>query len=85
MDDLDTALEIAQATPDPESEVKWKAVGDKALSVWKFGMAKKCYTKAGDVSALLLLGLATGDRSGLEELAKEAGRTMIAAREEIFR
>jgi coatomer subunit beta' len=72
LDDLETALSIAQSIPDPESESKWKAVGDKALSVWKFGLAKQCYEKAGDASALLLLGLASGDRVGLESLAKDA-------------
>lgn len=74
LDDLQTALTIAQETPDPESEVKWKAVGDKALATWKFGLAKQCYEKAGDTSALLLLHLAMGDRAGLESLAKDAGQ-----------
>ncbi|KAG9050527.1 hypothetical protein FS837_004711 [Tulasnella sp. UAMH 9824] len=72
LDDLQTALTIAQETPDPESEVKWKAVGDKALATWKFGLAKQCYEKAGDTSALLLLHLAMGDRAGLESLAVDA-------------
>lgn len=72
MDDLDTALSIAQSTPDPESETKWKAVGDKALACWKFALAKQCFEKAGDVSSLLLLHLATGDRQGLEGLATTA-------------
>jgi len=72
LDDLDTALSIARATPDPESESKWKAVGDKALSTWKFSLAKQCFEKAGDVSALLLLALAMGDRKGLESLAGTA-------------
>ncbi len=72
LDDLDTALSIARGTPDPESESKWKAVGDKALATWKFGVAKTCYEKAGDVSALLLLHLASGDRDGLRHLASEA-------------
>lgn len=69
LDELEVALSIAQATPDPESEAKWKAVGDKALATWKFSLAKQCFEKAGDVSALLLLGLAMGDRNGLENLA----------------
>lgn len=75
LDDLDTALEIAKATPDPESESKWKAVGDKALSTWKFSLAKQCFEKAGDVSALLLLALAMGDRKGLESLVGMASES----------
>jgi len=39
-------------------------------------MAKECFEKAGDVSALLLLYLATGDRDGLENLSKTAGKSL---------
>jgi len=81
LDDLDTALSIAQQTPDPESESKWKAVGDKALSTWKFSLAKQCFEKAGDVSALLLLALAMSDRQGLESLvplASTKGQNNVA-------
>ncbi|KDQ15522.1 hypothetical protein BOTBODRAFT_158406 [Botryobasidium botryosum FD-172 SS1] len=72
LDDLETALGIARATPDPESEVKWKSVGDRALAVWRFDLARECFEKASDLSALLLLHLATGDREGLSTLAKSA-------------
>lgn len=73
LDDLETALELARVTPHPESEVKWKAVGDRALAVWKFDQAKECFEKAGDSSSLLLLLLATGDREGLARLSDSAG------------
>lgn len=71
--DLSIALAIAQATPSPESEVKWKAVGDRALATWKFSMARECYEKAGDVGALFLVELALGEKEGLEGVAKDAG------------
>ncbi|KIJ57284.1 hypothetical protein M422DRAFT_57615 [Sphaerobolus stellatus SS14] len=74
LDDLDTALEIAQTIPAPESDAKWKAIGDRALAVWRFDLAKECFEKAGDLSALLLLLLAIGDRPGLEKLSEEAVR-----------
>lgn len=75
LDDLEIALGIARATPSPESEVKWKAVGDRALAVWKFDQAKECYENARDASSLLLLYLATGDREGLSKLAALAGES----------
>ena len=73
MDDLDTALEIARTVPENEAEVKWKALGDRALSVWRFDLAKESFEKANDLSALMLLLLSIGDRKGLSALAKKAG------------
>ncbi|KAK7053051.1 Coatomer subunit beta' [Paramarasmius palmivorus] len=72
LDDLDTALEIVSGVPELEAEVKWKALGDRALAVWRFDLARKCFEKAGDLSALMLLLLSTGDRDGLSELATKA-------------
>lgn len=74
LDDLDTALEITRAVPELESEMKWKALGDRALAVWRFDLARECFEKANDLSALMLLLMATGDRSGLEALAAKAGQ-----------
>ena len=73
MDDLDTALEIARTVPENEAEVKWKALGDRALSVWRFDLAKEAFEKAGDLSALMLLLLSIGDREGLKAVADRAG------------
>ena len=70
LDALDIALSIAEQTPAPENEIKWKAVGDRALSSWKFATAKRAYEQAGDVGALFLLSLAMGDQHAV----KEAGR-----------
>lgn len=72
LDDLDGALEIAKSLSPPESDVKWKAIGDRALNIWRFDLARECFEKAGDLSALLLLLLSIGDRLGLEKLAQEA-------------
>ncbi|GLB34322.1 putative the coatomer is a cytosolic protein complex that binds to dilysine motifs and reversibly associates with Golgi non- clathrin-coated vesicles, which further mediate biosynthetic protein transport from the ER, via the Golgi up to the trans Golgi network [Lyophyllum shimeji] len=72
LDDLDTALEIAREVPETEAELKWKALGDRALAVWRFDLARECFNKAGDLSALMLLLMSTGDRVGLQELADKA-------------
>ncbi|KAF8804306.1 hypothetical protein BYT27DRAFT_7259293, partial [Phlegmacium glaucopus] len=71
-DDLDTALQITHTIPENESEIKWKALGDRALTVWRFDLAKECFEKAGDLSALMLLLVAVGDRDGLKVLAGKA-------------
>jgi len=72
LDDLDTALQITHTIPENESEIKWKALGDRALTVWRFDLAKECFEKAGDLSALMLLLVAMGDRDGLKVLAGKA-------------
>ncbi|KAF8324305.1 coatomer beta [Cantharellus anzutake] len=72
LDDLDAALDIARQAPVPECETKWRAVGDRALAVWKFDLARECFEKGGDTGSLLLLHLATGDRAGLRTLASSA-------------
>ena len=59
--------------PENESEVKWKALGDRALTVWRFDLAREAFERAGDLSALMLLLLAVGDRNGLRALAAKAG------------
>ena len=73
LDDLDTATEIARTVPENESEVKWKALGDRALTVWRFDLAREAFDKAGDLGALMLLLLAVADRDGLKALAAKAG------------
>ena len=73
LDDLDTALEIARSIPDLEAETKWKALGDRALAVWRFDLARESFEKANDLSALMLLLLSTGDTAGLQKLVVSAG------------
>ncbi|KAF9260701.1 coatomer protein [Marasmius fiardii PR-910] len=72
LDDLDAALEIVNGVPELEAEMKWKALGDRALAVWRFDLARTSFEKAGDLNALMLLLLSIGDREGLGQLAREA-------------
>ena len=58
LDELDIVLSIAGQTPTPENEIKWKAVGDRALSSRKFATAKRAHEQVGP---LFLLSLAMGD------------------------
>ncbi|KAF8886974.1 coatomer protein [Infundibulicybe gibba] len=81
LDDLDTALEIARAVPASEADTKWKSLGDRALGVWRFDLARECFDRAGDLGALMLLLGATGDREGLEgvaRMAEEKGQNNLA-------
>ena len=41
--------------------------------MWRFDLAKECFEKSGDLSALMLLLMAMGDRDGLKSLAGKAG------------
>ncbi|KAI5994691.1 coatomer WD associated region-domain-containing protein [Pisolithus albus] len=67
LDDLDVATEITRCMPEAEAETKWKALGDRALAVWRFDLAKEAFDKAGDLSSLILLSLAVGNRDGLRK------------------
>jgi len=84
LDDLDSALEIVRAVPEAEAETKWKAVGDRALAVWRFDLARECFNKAGDLNALMLLLLSTGDQAGLRQLAIQAGVPKFLFLQEVF-
>ncbi|KAK0207142.1 coatomer protein [Desarmillaria ectypa] len=72
LDDLDTAVEIARSIPELDAEAKWKSLGDRALTVWRFDLARESFEKAGDLSALMLLLLSIGDREGLKALSLKA-------------
>ncbi|RXW23627.1 hypothetical protein EST38_g2218 [Candolleomyces aberdarensis] len=72
LDDLDTAVSITRTLPQTESPVKWKSIGDRALSVWRFDLAREAFEAAGDLNSLLLLLLAQGDKSGLDKLSETA-------------
>jgi coatomer subunit beta' len=76
LDDLNTAAEIARSLPEIESEAKWKALGDRALALWRFDLARESFEKAGDLSALMLLLLATGERAELQKLVAKAGESI---------
>jgi coatomer subunit beta' len=55
LDDLVAALEIVGVLPAPEAELKWKSVGDRALAVWRFNLARECFERAG-LGLCLVLG-----------------------------
>jgi coatomer subunit beta' len=80
LDDLDLALEITREIPEGEAAGKWRAVGDRALAVWRFDVAQECFEKAEDLSALMLLLLSTGDADGLRKLAAQAGACVLRLR-----
>ena len=49
------------------------------MTVWRFDLAKECFEKAGDLSALMLLLVAMGDRDGLKVLAAKAGKVPFSS------
>lgn len=75
LDDLDTALSLARASPHLGSQSKWRTVGDRALASWKIGLAEECFKMAQDWSALLLIYTSTGDQEGLKKLGEAAGES----------
>lgn len=94
LDDLDLAHSIVQSLSTASapsssqqqqqqqdltlSEPKWKLLGDSALKVWRFDLAKECFTKAGDLGSLLLLVLSVGDRDGLVGLVDKASASFFS-------
>ncbi|EFI27813.1 hypothetical protein CC1G_14736 [Coprinopsis cinerea okayama7 len=58
-----------------------RAKRDRALSVWRFDLARESFEQAGDLGSLLLLLLSQGDRKGLQglvKLAEEKGQNNLA-------
>ena len=53
LDDLDSALEIVRNLPATEAETKWKSVGDCALAVWRFDLARESFEHASDLNSLM--------------------------------
>ncbi|GMH35365.1 hypothetical protein BSKO_03233 [Bryopsis sp. KO-2023] len=76
--DLPVAHEIAKTV---DSEVKWKQLGELAMSSGKLTLAEDCLKRGRDLSGLLLLCSARGSRSSMKELAemaKTGGKNNIA-------
>lgn len=69
MQQLNVAMEIAR---EADVEHKWKAVGDAALTTWKFTLAEECFTHAKDLGSLLLVYTSSSDTGGLRKLAERA-------------
>ncbi|KAL2911344.1 Coatomer subunit beta' [Polyrhizophydium stewartii] len=75
---VELAAEIAERA---NHESKWKALGDLALSTWRFGLAEQCLRRARDLEGLLLIHQASGNAAGIAELAqmaRESGNNNIA-------
>jgi coatomer subunit beta' len=72
LDDLDSALEITRALPAQEALSKWRSLGDRAMTVWRFDLARECFDAAEDFQTLFLLHLSTGNREGLADVAAKA-------------
>lgn len=56
------------------AQLKWKALGDRALSLWKFDLAKECFIQAGDLSSLMLIVTSMGDRGGVSKVVQHASK-----------
>ena len=64
-----------------DNSSKWRRLGDLALSSGDVKLAQSCAIRSGDLSGLLLLYAAAGNKEGMKELAvlaKESGRTNVA-------
>ncbi|CAD7700543.1 unnamed protein product, partial [Ostreobium quekettii] len=76
--DLPVAHQIADQV---NSEVKWKQLGELAMTSGKLTLAEDCLMRGKDLPGLLLLFTARGSKSSLKELiplAKEQGCSNIA-------
>lgn len=75
---LDISYQLAEQE---QSDEKRKQVADLAIAECNFELAAKCMKKIRDVSGLLLLGVATNDKSVFEEVAEISetdGQTNVA-------
>jgi coatomer subunit beta' len=61
-----------ETTSNLSIQIKWKSLGDRALSLWKFDLAKECFIHAGDLSSLLLVCLSLGKKADLEDVVERA-------------
>lgn len=67
---LNVACDIANEL---NHEHKWKLLGDTSLQAWNYRLAIESYRKANDLESLFLIFQASGNASGLSELAALAG------------
>lgn len=68
---LDIATEIAERS---NSVVKWRTLGDRATSDFKFKLAEKCLKNSNDLNGLLLFYLSSGNRDGLRYVADKSSK-----------
>ena len=70
-----------QDTDSTDYQSRWKRLGDLALAQGDVTLAQSCAEKASDLSGLLLLHSASGNREGVQQLAsraRAAGRSNVA-------
>uniref|UniRef100_A0A0D6QW38 Coatomer subunit beta' n=1 Tax=Araucaria cunninghamii TaxID=56994 RepID=A0A0D6QW38_ARACU len=74
-------IEVAKAIAvEAQSELKWKQLGELAMSTGKLDNAEECLIHASDLSGLLLLYSSMGDAEGMEKLAslaREQGKNNV--------
>merc|ERR1719343_1988529 len=69
----DIIVQISQQpNPSMPPRGKWKTLGDVALEQGDFGLARRCFTEAKDLSALFLVHTACGDATELKAAADKA-------------
>jgi coatomer subunit beta' len=66
---LEIATDIAEKT---NSVAKWRVLGDKALSDFKFNLAEKCLINSNDLNSLLLFYTSSGNKAGLRTVADKS-------------
>lgn len=62
LDKVDVAVGIAEQL---KSEARWKQLGEMALADGRLELAESCLRQSGDVSGMLLMHSATGNREGM--------------------
>ena len=75
---FEIAFEIAEKE---QSDYKWKQLGDMAISLSDFPLAEKCLISGGDINALFLIYIISGNLEGIERLSKmaiQSGKNNIA-------
>jgi coatomer subunit beta' len=63
LNDIDAAVAIAEAL---QSEARWKQLGELALSDGRLALAERALRAAGDLSGMMLIHSATGNRRGMQ-------------------
>lgn len=62
LSDFDVAVAIAETLASP---ARWKQLGELALSDGRLPLAQRCLTQSDDLSGMMLMFTATGNRAGM--------------------
>lgn len=79
--DIDSESSTLVVDDSTDVQSKWRRLGDLALGCGDIPTAQRCILRSGDMSGLMLLYSATGNKVGMKELAKQArdvGRSNVA-------